>query len=134
VLKEAVGREIAELVLGGDKGGRMGGDDDGTCWNALVTSCKDMREGAVGGGVSPSSDLTSWIVNGTDERSSAIPSRELTAGTPGLSDVCDHTAFKSSGSGTLEGESFIVSPNDVALCHGAAAAGGFGGVNGSRSD
>ena len=42
--------------------GELTADDLGTCWNALVTSCKDMRDGAAdieGGGVSPSSDLTS---------------------------------------------------------------------------
>ena len=31
----------------------------GTRWNARVTSESDIREGAVGGGVSPPSDFTS---------------------------------------------------------------------------
>lgn len=64
-----------------DDGGWMtlAEDEDegvGTCWNARVTSCSDIRDGpwdVVGGGVSPSSDLTSCKVNGTEVRSSAIP-------------------------------------------------------------
>lgn len=54
-------------------------EDVGTFWKAFVTSWRDMRDvagGRAGGGVSPSSDLTSCIENGI--RSSAIPSSELT--------------------------------------------------------
>ena len=64
------------------------GDEEGTCWKARVTSCSDIREGTVdvdGGGVSPSSDLTSCNVNGIAVKSSAIPSREFTAGSLDLS-------------------------------------------------
>lgn len=68
-----------------------------------------MRDGAavtVGGGVSPSSDFTSWIVNGSAVRSSAIPSSELIPCSPALFEVWDHTALKCSGSGPLAGDSF----------------------------
>jgi len=83
----------------------------GTCWNARVTSCKDIREGpeplaTVGGGVSPSSDLTSCNMNGTDGKSSAMPSSEFTTGTSAFSDVCDHNNFSCSGSGCRTGDSF----------------------------
>ena len=83
-------------------------EDVGTCWNARVTSYEDIlnKPGPDGGGVPPSSDLTSWMVNGTAVRSSAIPSREFTEGKAALSDAWDQTAFRCSGSGTpLEGES-----------------------------
>jgi hypothetical protein len=91
-----------------------------------VTSCKDIREGPgpfelVGGGVSPSSDLTSCNMNDTDGKSSAIPSREFTPGTLAFSDVCDHNSLSCSGSGFRTGESFtrpFVQPVEV------------GGVNG----
>lgn len=86
-------------------------EEVGTCWKALVTSWIDIFEGIaelVGGGVSPPSDLTSWIVNGRAVRSSAIPSSEFTAGIGSLSAACDHTAFKCSGSGALAGESLGV--------------------------
>jgi hypothetical protein len=61
----------------------------GTCWNARVTSCKDIRKGidTIGGGVTPPSDLTSCNVNGTDGKSSVMPSREFTPGTSAFSDV-----------------------------------------------
>lgn len=72
---------------------------DGTCWKARVTSESDIREGAVGGGVSPSSDFTSCRVNGTVVKSSAIPSRELTDGISSLFSDFDHTIFRCSGSG-----------------------------------
>ena len=83
----------------------------GTCWNARVTSCKDIREGpepfdTVGGGVSPSSDLTSGNMNGTDGKSSVIPSSEFTPGTSAFSDVCDHNNLSCSGSGCRTGDSF----------------------------
>ena len=69
-----------------------------------------MREGAVGrdgGGVSPSSDLTSCRVNGRAVRSSAIPSKEFTGCNPALLEVWDQTALRCSGSGALAGESLI---------------------------
>lgn len=85
-------------------------DEVGTCWNARVTSWSDILDGTfateVGGGVSPSSDLTSCNVNGRAVRSSAMPSREFTACTRVLSEGCDHTAFRCSGSGALAGDSF----------------------------
>lgn len=64
-------------------------EDVGTCWNARVTSYEDIldKPGPDGGGVPPSSDLTSWIVNGTAVRSSAIPSKEFTEGKAALSDA-----------------------------------------------
>lgn len=84
-------------------------DDVGTCWNARVTSWSDILDGTfaadVGGGVSPSSDLTSCNVNGRAVRSSAMPSREFTACTRALSEGCDQTAFRCSGSGALAGDS-----------------------------
>lgn len=84
-------------------------DDVGTCWNARVTSWSDILDGTfaadVGGGVSPSSDLTSCNVNGRAVRSSAMPSREFTACTKALSEGCDQTAFRCSGSGALAGDS-----------------------------
>lgn len=85
-------------------------DGVGTCWNARVTSCNDIRDGpwdVVGGGVSPSSDLTSCSVNGTEVRSSAIPWREFTAGSSAFEDVCDQRSLRCSGSGGLAGESFM---------------------------
>ena len=77
-----------------------------------MTSCSDIREGPgpfelVGGGVSPSSDLTSCNMNGTDGKSSAIPSREFTPGTSAFSDVCDHNNLSCSGSGCRIGESLM---------------------------
>lgn len=84
-------------------------DEVGTCWNARVTSWSDILDGTfaaeVGGGVSPSSDLTSCNVNGRAVRSSAMPSREFTACTRALSEGCDQTAFRCSGSGALAGDS-----------------------------
>lgn len=84
-------------------------DEVGTCWNARVTSWSDILDGTfaaeVGGGVSPSSDLTSCNVNGRAVRSSAMPSREFIACTRALSEGCDQTAFKCSGSGALAGDS-----------------------------
>ena len=73
----------------------------GTCWNARVTSYEDIldKPGPDGGGVPPSSDLTSWIVNGTAVRSSAMPLRELTEGKAALSEAWDQTALRCSGSG-----------------------------------
>jgi hypothetical protein len=108
------GRTTGPLV---DDGGERGTDrcvaeledDGGTCWNARVTSCSDIREGAVepvGGGVSPSSDFTSCSVNGNAVKSSAMPSKELTACTLALSEACDQTALRCSGSGARAGESF----------------------------
>lgn len=54
------------LVDDGEMGLRLGveleEDDEGTFWKAFVTSWRDMRDvvdGRAGGGVSPSSDLTS---------------------------------------------------------------------------
>lgn len=61
--------------------------------------------GRLGGGVSPSSDLTSWIVKGSAVRSSAMPSRELTGRSPALFGGCDQTALRCSGSGARAGES-----------------------------
>lgn len=54
-----------------------------------MTSYEDIldKPGPDGGGVPPSSDLTSWIVNGTAVRSSAIPSKEFTEGKAALSDA-----------------------------------------------
>ena len=78
----------------------------GTCWNARVTSESDIREGAVGGGVSPSSDLTSWRLNGTFVRSSTMPSNELTEGNGSFPPDFDHTILRCSGSGAREGDSF----------------------------
>lgn len=92
-------------------------DEDGTCWNARVTSWSDMREDAievVGGGVPPSSDFTSCKVNGIAVKSSAIPSRELTACNPALFEVCDHTAFKCSGSGPRRGSFTDMFKEDLA--------------------
>lgn len=79
----------------------------GTCWNARVTSESDIRDGAVGGGVSPSSDFTSWRLNGTFVRSSAMPSSELTEGDGSFTSDFDHTILRCSGSGAREGDSFI---------------------------
>ena len=79
----------------------------GTCWNARVTSDSDIREGAIGGGVSPSSDLTSWRLNGTFVRSSAMPSNELTEGSGSFAPDFDHNILRCSGSGAREGDSFI---------------------------
>ena len=59
-----------------------------------------------GGGVAPSSDLTSCIEKGTPERSSAIPFREFTGWICALSEGCDQSALRCSGSGALEGISF----------------------------
>lgn len=105
-----MGRATGEVVDGGEIGGRRDEpDEEGTCWKARVTSWRDMREDAivvVGGGVPPSSDLTSCKVNGMAVKSSAIPSREFTACNPALLEVCDHTAFRCSGSGPRNGESF----------------------------
>lgn len=89
--------------------GREGPEFDGvgTCWNARLTSWMDMREGtdedAVAGGVSPSSDFTSFKVKGSPVKSSPMLSREFT---DGLLLVCDQTAFKCSGSGPRDGDSF----------------------------
>lgn len=66
-----------------------------------------------GGGVSPSSDLTSCNVNGRAVKSSAIPSSELTACNPALSEVCDHTALRCSGSGPRAGDSLTGRLRDV---------------------
>lgn len=71
-----------------------------------MTSWRDIRDGAEGiegGGVSPSSDLTSCKVKGKAVKSSAIPSSEFTVCNPALLEVCDHTAFKCSGSGPRAG-------------------------------
>ena len=109
-------------------------DDDGTCWNARVTSCRDIRDGAaavVGGGVSPSSDFTSCRVNGSPVRSSAMPSSELTACTLALSEACDHTALRCSGSGARAGESLTGKP--IGDFVHAALADWEGGVIGGRS-
>lgn len=98
-----------------DDGGCMTLEEDedegvGTCWKARVTSCSDIRDGpwdVVGGGVSPSSDLTSCRVNGTEVRSSAIPWREFTAGNSAFVEVCDQRSLRCSGSGGRAGESFM---------------------------
>ena len=45
---------------------------------------------------------------GTPARSSAIPFNELTGWFCALSGVWDHTAFRCSGSGALDGDSFMV--------------------------
>lgn len=56
---------LGPLTGVGDKGGGRWEDkleEVGTCWNARVTSWRDIFEATaalVGGGVSPSSDLTS---------------------------------------------------------------------------
>lgn len=78
----------------------------GTCWNARVTSESDIREGAVGGGVSPPSDLTSWRLNGTFVRSSAMPFSEFTDGNGSSPPDFDQTILRCSGSGAREGDSF----------------------------
>ena len=65
-----------------------------------------VGEGLTGGGVPPSSDLTSCIVNGTAARSSEIPSSELTLGFRSDVDGCDHTALRCSGSGARAAISF----------------------------
>jgi hypothetical protein len=72
-----------------------------------VTSESDIREGTVGGGVSPSSDFTSWRLNGTFVRSSAIPFNELTEGNGSFVPDFDHTILRCSGSGAREDNSFI---------------------------
>ena len=102
------------MKLCGRSGGEGTEDDSGgtgrllagTCWNARVTSERDIREGPVGGGVSPSSDLTSWRLNGTFVRSSAMPSSELTEGNGSFDPDFDHTILRCSGSGAREGDSF----------------------------
>ena len=79
----------------------------GTCWNARVTSEEDILvQGPEleGGGVAPSSDLTSCKENGTPVRSSAISFNELTGCICALSGVCDQTAFRCSGSGARAGD------------------------------
>ena len=104
----ATGPPADDGESGVDRWGAVFGVDDGTCWNARVTSCRDIRDGAaelVGGGVSPSSDFTSCSVNGSPVRSSAMPSRELTGCTGSLSEACDQTALRCSGSGARAGES-----------------------------
>lgn len=55
----------------------------------------------------PSSDFTSWRVNGKEVKSSAMPSRELTGRNSALSDGpgCDHRAFRCSGTGSLDVDS-----------------------------
>lgn len=73
-----------------------------------MTSESDIREGAVGGGVSPSSDLTSWRLNDTFVRSSAMPSNELTEGNGSFAPDFDHTILRCSGSGAREGDSFTL--------------------------
>ena len=98
-------RSGAEDTEGGSGGaGRLLA---GTCWKARVTSESDIREGAVGGGVSPPSDLTSWRLNGTFVRSSAMPFNELTEGKGSFVSDFDHTILRCSGSGAREGDSFI---------------------------
>ena len=103
--------------------GRSGcGDDDddegvGTCWNARCASATDMRvmevalcveDDIVAGGVSPSSDFISCIVKDRGVGSSAMPCSEFPDGLPSLSNVCDQTCFKCSGSGAcLDGELII---------------------------
>lgn len=111
------GGRLALLLVGG--GGESGvecwavslEEDEGTCWNARVTSCKDILEGTGtvglldGGGVSPSSDFTSCSVNGKPVKSSAMPSSELTTWPLLFPEGCDHTALRCSGSGARAGES-----------------------------
>lgn len=85
-------------------------EDDGTCWKARVTSYADILAHGPepeGGGVSPPSDLTSCSEKGTPVRSSAMPLSELMGCMCALSGVCDHTAFKCSGSGARAGDSLI---------------------------
>ena len=74
---------VEELLEGAIGAGRCDELDDGegTCWNARVTSYEDILVHGPeldGGGVSPSSDLTSCSVKGTPVRSSAMPLSELT--------------------------------------------------------
>ena len=106
----------------------------GTCWNARVTSESDIREGAVGGGVSPSSDLTSWRLNGTFVRSSAIFFNEFTDGSAGSSPDFDHTILRCSGSGAREGDSFTrYARGDFVQVPLACGCGGvIGAVSGCR--
>ena len=103
------------MVEGGETTGRLCvvvledvdvDDETGTCWNALVTSWRDIRDGAEGsgGGVAPSSDLTSCNEKGIDDKSSAIPSKEFVALIPDLVLPCDHKALSFSGSGLREGD------------------------------
>jgi len=108
----------------------------GTCWNARVTSESDIREGAVGGGVSPSSDLTSWRLNGTFVRSSAMPSNELTEGNGSFPPDFDHTILRCSGSGAREGDSFIwyVRGDFVQVPLACCCGGVTGTVSGCKSD
>lgn len=89
-----------------DESGGAGRLLAGTCWNARVTSESDIREGTVGGGVSPPSDLTSWRLNGTFVRSSAMPFNEFTEGSGSSPPDLDHTILRCSGSGAREGDSF----------------------------
>ena len=86
--------------------GLMVGGACGTIWKAFVTSEADILNGPedAGGGVPPSSDLTSCNENGSVVRSSAMAFNELIVGTPSLFDVCDQTAFSTSGSGIRDGD------------------------------
>ena len=80
-----VDAELEELIEGTTAVGRWGAadeeeEDTGTCWKARVISLADIRgqgPGPDGGGVPPSSDLTSCRENGTPVRSSTIPFNEL---------------------------------------------------------
>lgn len=111
--RAGIGRDVDDVDE--EDGGWMTLDDEeddeaGTCWKARVTSCSDIRDGpldVIAGGVSPSSDLTSCRVNGTEVRSSAIPSREFTTGSSAFVEVCDQRSLRCSGSGGRAGESFI---------------------------
>ena len=47
------------------------------------------------------------MVNGKAVKSSAIPSKEFTAGAGSLPAACDQTALRCSGSGALAGDSFM---------------------------
>jgi hypothetical protein len=54
--------------------------------------------------VLPSSDLTSCKVKGIAVRSSWMFFKELPDGVSPMSEVCNHTAFTSSDSGSFDGE------------------------------
>ena len=127
----AVIEALVEGAIGAGRDGAVDEDDDaGTCWKARVTSYADILDhgpGAAGGGVAPSSDLTSCIEKGTVVRSSAIPFNEFTGWFCALSNGDDHTAFRCSGSGALEGDSLSLNAfgdfdhcedNDDWICDG----------------
>lgn len=94
------------VVDGAESCGRDADDEDdvgGTSWKLRATSCWDILDGGFefGGGVSPSSDLTSGTTKGTGTRSSPIFSNELIDGASLALGSCDHKAFRCSGLGLM---------------------------------